>query len=76
MQTRIILRERKHQMNPEQMDILDKIEDNLPTGQVIEFERQARLYRIDLQKKIDLTLKLWELRYDLVSTYMNFPFLY
>ena len=63
-------------MNPEQMDILDKIEDNLPTGQVIELERQARLYRIDLQKKIDLTLKLWELRYDLVSTYMNFPFLY
>jgi len=63
-------------MNPEQMDILDEIEDNLPTGQVIELERQARLYRIDLQKKIDLTLKLWELRYDLVSTYMNFPFLY
>ena len=63
-------------MNPEQMDILDKIEDNLPTGQVIEFERQARLYRIDLQKKIDLTRKRWELHYDLVSTYMNFPFLY
>ena len=63
-------------MKLEQMDILDAIEDNLPAKQIIEFERQARLYRIDLQKKIDLTLKLWELRYDLVSTYMNFPFLY
>ena len=63
-------------MKLEQMDILDAIEDNLPAKQIIELERQARLYRIELQKKIDLTRKRWELHYDLVSTYMNFPFLY
>lgn len=58
------------------MDILDEIEDNLPAKQVIELERQARRYRIELQKKMDLTRKRWELHYDLVSMYMNFPFLY
>lgn len=63
-------------MKPEQIDILDKIEDNLPAKQIIELERQARLCRIDLQKKIDLTERRRELHFDLVSMYMNFPFLY
>lgn len=63
-------------MKPEQMDILDKIEDNLSAKQIIKLQRQARLYRIDLQKKIDLTEKRWEFHYDLISMYMNFPFLY
>lgn len=63
-------------MNSEQMDILDAIEDSLPTKQIVELERQARLYRIELQKKIDLTGKRWGFHYDLISMYMNFPFLY
>ena len=63
-------------MKPEQMDILEAIEDNLPAKQIIEIERQARRYRIELQEKINLTWKRWELHYDLISTYMNFPFLY
>lgn len=63
-------------MNSEQMDTLDAIEDSLPVKQIIELERQARRYRIELQKKIDLTEKQWKFQYDLISMYMNFPFLY
>lgn len=63
-------------MEPEQMDILDAIGDNLPVEQIVELERQARLYRIELQNKIDLTGKRWGFHYDLISMYMNFPFLY
>ena len=63
-------------MNAEQMDILDAIEDNLPVKQIIELERQARRYRIELQNKINLAEKEWRFQYDLISMYMNFPFLY
>ena len=57
-------------MNSEQMDMLDAIEDNLPVKQIIELERQARRYRINLAEK------QWEFQCDLISMYMNFPFLY
>ena len=63
-------------MKPEQIHILDAIEDNLPVEQIIELERQARRYRIELQNKIDLAEKQWRFQYDLISMYMNFPFLY
>ena len=63
-------------MGNEQIHILDAIEDNLPVEQIIELERQARRYRIELQNKIDLAEKQWRFQYDLISMYMNFPFLY
>lgn len=63
-------------MNSEQMDILDAIEDSLPVKQIIELERQARRYRTELQNKIDPAEKRWKFQYDLISMYMNFPFLY
>ena len=78
-------------MENEQAEILYTIENSLPVKQFIELNRQIRLYRlelrnklehqahlseIELQNKTDLTKEPWKFHFDMISMYLNFPFLY